>query len=188
MHKLAIDRQWTLFLDRDGVINRRIPDGYINEISDFEFLPKVLPTLAQLSKLFEYIIVVTNQQGIGKGILTEKQLTHIHQFMMQKVVEAGGCIDSVYYCGDLAGQNNNCRKPSPTLAYRAKQDYPGIDFNKSVVVGDAISDVAFGQNLGMKTILIGERLGYPDPEQKYEPDFILPDLPSVSCILKLNGG
>jgi len=188
MHKLAIDRQWTLFLDRDGVINRRIPDGYINEIRDFEFLPKVLPTLAQLSKLFGYIIVVTNQQGIGKGILTEKQLTHIHQFMMQKVVEAGGCIDSVYYCGDLAGQNNNCRKPSPTLAYRAKQDYPGIDFNKSVVVGDAISDVAFGQNLGMKTILIGEQLGYPDPDQKYEPDFILPDLPSVSSILKLNHG
>lgn len=184
MNRLFIDHQWTLFLDRDGVINRRIPEVYISEIDEFEFLPGVLSSLAQYSKIFSHIIVVTNQQGVGKGIITTEQLTRIHNHMLREVAEAGGCIDSVYYCGDLAGQNNNCRKPSPILARRAQEDYPDIVYSKSIVVGDAISDVAFGQNLGMKTVLVGEQLGYPDAHHKYEPDYILPDLAAVEAVLK----
>ena len=184
MNRLIIDHQWTLFLDRDGVINRRIPDVYISDIDEFEFLPNVLDALARFSKIFAHLIVVTNQQGVGKGVITPEQLIHIHNHMLRNIAEAGGCIDAVYYCGDLAGQNNNCRKPSPILARRAQLDYPDIDFGKSVIVGDAISDVAFGQNLGMKTVLVGEHLGYPDDHRQYEPDFVLPDLPAVEKILK----
>lgn len=184
MNRLTINHQWTLFLDRDGVINRRIPEVYISEIDDFEFLPDVLVSLAHYSKIFSHIIVVTNQQGVGKGIITTEQLSRIHNHMLHMVADAGGCIDSVYFCGDLARQNNNCRKPSPILAHRAQKDYPDIDFGKSIIVGDAISDVAFGQNLGMKTVLVGEQLGYPDDHHQYEPDYILPDLPTLESVLK----
>lgn len=184
MKKLTINNDWTLFLDRDGVINRRIPGEYISRIPDFEFLPNVLDSLAELSKIFDHVIIVTNQQGIGKGILTPEQLEEVHQYMCTRIVKAGGCIDGVYYCGDLAGQSNNCRKPSPILAWRAQSDYPDIDFNTSIMVGDSVSDVAFGQNLGMKTILVGEQLGYPDPEGRWEPDFVLEDLGSLNKIME----
>ncbi len=189
MHKsLTIDPVWTLFLDRDGVLNRRLPDLYVTSVEEFEFLPGVLDSLAVLSKMFAHIIVVTNQQGIAKGLLTSQQLDTVHQYMEQKIVEAGGCIDAVYYCGELAFLPYNCRKPSPVMAYKALEDYPDIDFTKSLMVGDAISDVAFGQSLGMKTALIGEKLGYPDPEEKFIPDYLLHDLSSVLSILNLQPG
>lgn len=187
MSKLKIDRCWTLFLDRDGVINRRIPGAYINTIDDFQILPGVLDAISSLSKMFNHVIVVTNQQGIRLGLLTPGQLEAVHNHLLSEVSRAGGCIDSIYYCGDLARQPGNCRKPSPAMAMRAKSDYHDIDFSKSIMVGDSISDVAFGQNLGMKTILVGEQLGYPDPQGRWRPDFILEDLRNVLSIVTSHG-
>ena len=183
MNKLVINHTWTLFLDRDGVINRRIPGTYINSIDDFEFLPGVLKAVADFSKMFKHLIIVTNQQGIGKGILTTDELESVHDYMLSEISKSGGCIDDVYYCGDLARQSGNCRKPSPVMAMRARADHHDIDFSNSLMVGDSISDVAFGQNLGMKTILVGEQLGYPDPDGRWEPNFILEDLKDVTTLI-----
>lgn len=183
MNNLVIDKDWTLFLDRDGVINRRIPDTYISNLEDFEFLPGVLEMVADLSKMFRHLIIVTNQQGIGRGLMTAEELEIVHDHMLSEITQAGGCIDGVYYCGDLARQSGNCRKPSPIMAYRAQKDFHDIIFTKSIMVGDTIADVGFGQNLGMKTVLVGEQLGYPDPGSRMEPDFILKDLVGVKNIL-----
>ena len=185
MNRLSIDNNWTLFLDRDGVINRRIPDTYIVDPVHFEFLPGVLDIIADFSKKFRHLIVVTNQQGIGKGLMDEEQLEKLHDHMLSKITLAGGCIDGVYYCGDLAVHAGNCRKPSPVMAYRARQDFHDIDFTKSIMVGDTIADVGFGHDLGMKTILVGEQLGYPDPEERWEPDYILSDLPELKRLLAI---
>lgn len=176
MNKITIDPTWTLFLDRDGVINRRLPDAYVSAPEDLEFLPGVLDILADLSKIFLHLIVVTNQQGIGRGLMTTEQLDVVHDHMLSIVTRAGGCIDGIYYCGDLARQSGNCRKPSPVMAYRAQKDFHDIIFTKSIMIGDTIADIGFGQNLGMKTILVGEQLGFPDPGSGVEPDFILKDL------------
>lgn len=183
MNKIFINHDWTLFLDRDGVINRRIPDTYIIDPKDFEFLPGVLDALAYFSKRFCHLVIVTNQQGIGKGLMSTEELEKVHNYMLSEIVKAGGCIDGVYYCEDLANQSGNCRKPSPVMAYRAQEDFHDIVFEKSIMVGDTIADVGFGQNLGMKTVLVGEQLGYPDPKSGKAPDFILRDLAEVKGVI-----
>ncbi len=151
-----IDKSWTLFLDRDGVINKRIYGGYVQHPDTFEFLPGVLESLAFFSRIFGRIIVVTNQQGIGKGIMDEIQLEAVHRKMLTDVEYAGGKIDAVFYCPDLASKPDNCRKPSPFLALEAQKQFPEIDFHKSIMVGDAESDMVFGRQAGMFTVLVGE--------------------------------
>ena len=151
-----IDKSWTLFLDRDGVINRRLPGDYVKSWEEFEFLPGVKESLAKLSGIFGRIIIVTNQQGIGKGLMTEEGLKEIHQKMITEVEAAGGRIDAVYHCPGLAKDNPPCRKPNPGMGLQAQQDFPEIVFNKSVMVGDSPSDMEFGTSLGMNCLYVGE--------------------------------
>ena len=144
----------TLFLDRDGVINFRPPAAYVTQWSEFHFLAGVLEALALLAPLAARILIVTNQQGIGKGLMTEAGLRVLHDSMLQEIDAAGGRIDGVYHCPDLAAKPNNCRKPSPDLALRAQRDFPDIDFADSLMVGDSLSDLQFGRQLGMQVALI----------------------------------
>ena len=109
---LHIDGSWTLFLDRDGVINRRIIDGYVRSVRDFEILPGVLEAISRLSVIFGRIIIVTNQQGIGKGLMTEEELSSIHRFLTDKITGAGGRIDAIYHAPNLAQENSVMRKPA----------------------------------------------------------------------------
>jgi len=148
-----IDNSYCLFLDRDGVINKRIVGGYITKWDDFEFLPHVKESIGILSKYFRRIIVVTNQQGIGKKLMTEAQLDVIHTNLRNEIIEADGVIDAIYYCPELKSSVPNCRKPAGFMAKRAKNDFPEIDFNKSIMIGDTDSDIMFGRMLGMKTVL-----------------------------------
>lgn len=149
-----IDKTWTLFLDRDGVINKRILGGYIKSSEDFEFLPGVLNSLAFFTLIFNRIIIITNQQGVGKGIMTEAELIDLHTFMVTEVSKNNGGIDKIYYCTDLVNSFNSCRKPSIKMANKASKDFPEIDFSKSIMVGDSASDIEFGQNAGMKTVFV----------------------------------
>jgi len=151
---MKIDQSWTLFLDRDGVINQRIPDDYVRTIQQFIFLKGSVAAIAQLNNLFGLTVVVTNQQGIGKGLMTQKAVDTVHAYMKAEVEKAGGCIEKIYTCPALAKDNAICRKPNPGLALQAKEDFPLIDFNRSVMVGDSISDMEFGIDLGMKTVFI----------------------------------
>ncbi len=146
---------WTLFLDRDGVINRRLPGDYVKIWPQFEFLPGVLPAIAAFSPLFKHIIVVTNQQGIGKRLMDEAQLADIHRRLKETVAAAGGRIDAIYFCPHLSADNCTCRKPNPGMALQAQVDFPDIDFTKSVMAGDTASDIQFGLNLDMTTACIG---------------------------------
>lgn len=150
----GVDASWTLFLDRDGVINRRNWSGYIEQVSEFEFLPGVEEAIAFLSHKFQRIIVVTNQQGIGKGIMTERNLLDIHRYMIECVERQGGKIDACYFASELKSAHPFLRKPAPGMALQAQKDFPEIDFSKSIMVGDTDSDIQFGMNLGMKTIRI----------------------------------
>lgn len=147
---------WTLFLDRDGVLNERIPGGYVTRVRDFVWLEDTLEALKILSTHFQYIIVVTNQQGIGKGLMTEEKLHQIHAHMFQQVQECGGRIDKVYYCAGLAGVLPDCRKPAPVMAFQAQADFPDIDFSRSIMVGDTPSDMEFARNAGMQGVRIME--------------------------------
>jgi histidinol-phosphate phosphatase family protein len=149
-----IDDNWTLFLDRDGVINKRPPGDYIKTWKDFEFLPGVKEAMKIFAEKFSRIIIITNQQGIGKGIMTAEDLEHIHLKLKEVIAENGGRIDAVYFCPDLATSPDNCRKPNTYMAEQAKKDFPEIDFSKSIMAGDTLSDMEFGRNAGMRTVFI----------------------------------
>jgi D-glycero-D-manno-heptose 1,7-bisphosphate phosphatase len=153
---------WTLFLDRDGVINERIPNGYVLSRGQFVLLPGVTEALTALTTLFHRIIIVTNQQGIGKGLMTEEDLEDIHRYMQEQIHDAGGRIDAVYYCPSLEGTIPSCRKPAIDMGMAARRRFPEISFRRSVMVGDAPSDMLFGKRLGMKLVFVDNR----DPSQQ----------------------
>lgn len=154
MLDLKVDSSWTLFLDRDGVINQRNFEGYITSVNDFIFLPHAIEGLKLLSQQFSKIFVVTNQQGVAKQIMTEQTLNEIHQHMIDTLKNEGVSIDKVYFATNIRGAENDRRKPNNAMALEAKRDFPTIDFKRSVMVGDTASDLKFGMNLGMKTVLI----------------------------------
>lgn len=152
--KNIITNKKFLFLDRDGVINERIWDGYITKWEDFRFIEGVKNALVHFSEYFDRIIVITNQQGIGKEMMTDKDAEDIHRNMKKAISEEGGKIDAVYYCGDLKTLENNCRKPGIKMAQLAKLDFPEINFEESLMIGDTKSDMDFAKNAGMPGILI----------------------------------
>jgi histidinol-phosphate phosphatase family protein len=149
-----IDQSWSLFLDRDGVINQRNFEGYITNINEFLFTPSFLNSIPILSNIFGNIIIVTNQQGIGKGIMTEQDLQEIHNYMLDKIKKEGGRVDDIFFAHNLKNAKNDRRKPLPTMGLEAKIKNPKINFSKSIMIGDTNSDMFFGKNLGMKTILM----------------------------------
>lgn len=155
---LAFDKSWTLFLDRDGVINRRLVDDYVKSVDEFELLPELPEMIAVCSHVFGRIVVVSNQQGIGKGLMNVETLEEIHRFMKEKIKQAGGRIDAVYYCPYLKQQKSILRKPNIGMGLLAKKDFPEIRFKKSLMVGDSMSDMEFGKKLKMTTVFISAHL------------------------------
>lgn len=156
LKELKIDNSWTLFLDRDGVINRRIIGGYVLTIEEFETRPKVLESISFFNKIFGRTVVVTNQQCIGKKLLTESKLKNIHSYFQNQLNKKGGHIDRFYFAPNLREENHPLRKPGIGMALKAKEDFPEIEFKKSIIVGDSPSDMEFGKNAGMTTVFIGK--------------------------------
>jgi histidinol-phosphate phosphatase family protein len=154
LKKFHPDRSWNLFLDRDGVINTHLVDEYVTKPSDFEFIEGAPESIAEISKIFNRIVVVSNQQGIGKGLMSEDDLGKIHDKMLLGLKEKGGRIDKIYFCPDLKESKSFYRKPSIGMALLAKKDFPDIEFRRSVMVGDSVSDMLFGKRLKMTTVFI----------------------------------
>ena len=144
----------TLFLDRDGVINVKIENKYIVNFSDFEFLPGVLLAIKTLSSIFNRIIIITNQQGIGKKIMTDQDLFFLHKKMLFEIEKYGGKIDGIYYCPHLASLNCECRKPKSGMILKAIADFPDIDRKFSYLIGDSESDIEAGKKEGLKTVKV----------------------------------
>ena len=148
-----IDSGWTLFLDRDGVLNVEKEDSYIFHYGEFQFYEGVREALRHCAAVFGRIVVVTNQRGVGKGLMTAEDLQDIHDKMVAEIVLAGGRIDGIYYADSLDNAHP-LRKPQPGMAHAAKNDLPGIDLSRSVMVGNNISDMEFGRNAGMYTVFL----------------------------------
>ncbi len=164
----AIDKSWTLFLDRDGVINERIPGRYISSIEELKLTAGCRQAIASFNFLFGKIVVVTNQAGIGKGIMTTEQLTVVHKHISVELSKYYGKVHKFYHCPELADSNSTCRKPATGMGLQAKEDFPEIDFDKSIMVGDSLSDMEFGKALGMKCILIEGKKEEKDLLKDYE--------------------
>ncbi len=172
---IGIDKKWTLFLDRDGVINKRIVDDYIKKWEQFEFLPDVFTALRHFSDIFGKIFIVSNQQGIGKGLMTEKDLMEIHNKMLEQIKNNGARIDKIYFCPFKKEANSIFRKPNIGMALQAKKDFPQINFEKSIIVGDSVTDMQFGKNMKMVNVFISSDVGTIRKNQQII-DFVFKDL------------
>jgi D-glycero-D-manno-heptose 1,7-bisphosphate phosphatase len=161
------------FLDRDGVINQNAPNGgYTTCWEDFHFLPGVAEAIALLNRANYLVIVVTNQRGVAKGLLTIATLEEIHNKMTAQLAAAGARIDAIYYCPHGSDQPCACRKPAPGMLLDAAKAHH-IDLPNSWMIGDSVSDIEAGRQAGCKTILISST-----PESS-EPT-IAADLPAYS--------
>ncbi len=148
-----IDKEWTLFLDRDGVINHEKQNDYIHTWSEFKFYEGVLEAMAIFSKKFKHIVVVTNQRGIGKGITKEEDVIYLHKKMEEEIEDNGGRIDAIYYCKDI-DSSSLCRKPNIGMGMQAVKDISTIDLTKALMIGNTLSDMKFGKNMGITTLFL----------------------------------
>jgi histidinol-phosphate phosphatase family protein len=151
---VQVNSSWTLFLDRDGVINERDFGGYILNYEDFRFKKGVLESAKELFGKFGRVIVVTNQQCVSKGLISLDSLTDLHQKMKLDFQKVGARIDQVYAAIEGKDEAPFMRKPNSKMAELAQKDFPEIDFSKSIMVGDTDGDLKFGKRLDMKTVLI----------------------------------
>lgn len=168
----AIDKNWTIFLDRDGVINEDKIGSYIFNPNEFIFMKGAPELFAKLSGLFQRIVVVTNQRGVGKGLMTEKDLSDIHHKMNEAITNAGGRIDGIYYATSLDNKDF-LRKPNPGMAFKARIDFPDIDLSRSILVGNKLSDMQMGRNAGMYTVFVATtnpETAFPHPDIDFRFD------------------
>ena len=149
MHKLD-----TLFLDRDGVINMKLNGRYVRNFEEFEFIPGAELAIANLSKVFKRILIVTNQQGVGKGIMSTEDLNLLHQNMLQQLKAAGGFIEKIYYCPHLTVENCICRKPNTGMIEQAIIDFPDLEHENSYLLGDSETDIVAGDKMGLITVKV----------------------------------
>ncbi|MCL4110510.1 UNVERIFIED_CONTAM: hypothetical protein GTU68_047759, partial [Idotea baltica] len=177
-----ITNKWTLFLDRDGTINKLLVDDYVKTWDEFRFIDGALDAISVFNKIFDLTLIATNQQGIGKKIMTEDELRKIHVKMLDEITLNGGYIDEIYYCPGLAADQPECRKPEIGMAIQAVKDFPEINLSKSIMVGDTLTDMQFGKNAGMKTILITDKKTL-SPEIEPFVNYCVSDLATLANLL-----
>ncbi len=177
-----VDKSWSLFLDRDGVINKEILGRYVLDWTEFQFLDGVPEAITELGNIFGKVFIVSNQRGVGKGLMTEETLADIHKEMQNVISQKGGRVDKIYYCTDV-NNNSYCRKPNPGMAVRACCDNPSVSLGRSIMVGNKPSDMRFGRSAGMVTVFVtttNSDQPFPHPDI----DLIFPTLPDFVKALK----
>lgn len=141
----------TLLLDRDGVINRLRPGDYVKSWSEFEFMPGIKDAMAVFSGKFENIFIVTNQRGVGRGLMSENDLLEIHGKMLSEITNHGGRIDGIYYC-TATGMNDPMRKPNTGMFSLLQKEHPEVKKERTLMIGDSQSDMEFAKNCGISGI------------------------------------
>jgi len=144
----------TLFLDRDGVINRRIMNGYVSSLSELELLEGAIESMAALSQAGFRLAVVTNQRGISLGLYDMDTLKGIHAFISDRVSDHGGRLEEFYVCPHGRDEGCSCRKPRPGLLDQANEIAP-VAWEHSILVGDSDTDLQAGSERGLHLIKIG---------------------------------
>lgn len=146
-----------LFIDRDGVINCRRPEDYVLNWSQFIFIPGIREALKQLSTLGLPMIVISNQAGVGKGLLKPDALEEITFELRRTLLTEGISIAAAYFCPHRRDENCVCRKPKPGLLYKAADDF-NVDISRSIFIGDSDTDVQAARAVGCQPVLFGSGL------------------------------
>ena len=178
------DMVYTVFLDRDGVINQD-SDAYVKDPSEFEFIPKSPEAIALLTQNSFRVIVITNQSMIGRNLASKETLDAIFEKMKTGIEKAGGRITDIFYCPHMDEDRCACRKPKPGLIFQAQKKYR-IDLSRSFMVGDSTKDILCARNAGCaKAILVKTGNGQAalaDPvNRRQAPDYVADDLYDAAC-------
>jgi len=151
------EEERVVFLDRDGVINKKPEYGdYVKTWQEFEFLPGAVEAIKLLKDRGYKIFIVSNQAGIGRGLMTEQNLKEIHDNMIKEIEKQGASIDGIYYCFHEMSENCDCRKPKPGLLIKAAEEN-NIDLARVIFIGDDEKDEQAGQAAGCQTILLNNK-------------------------------
>jgi D-glycero-D-manno-heptose 1,7-bisphosphate phosphatase len=142
-----------VFLDRDGVINQYLPEDYVKTPEELVILPGVCEAIAQLNKAQVPVFLISNQQGVGKGIMTQADLDSVQAKLDAELKEHGAHLDGVYYCTCLAGPNCKCRKPAPTMLSQACIEHD-LDLRRSVFIGDTEGDAKAAKSAGVGMFIL----------------------------------
>jgi D-glycero-D-manno-heptose 1,7-bisphosphate phosphatase len=169
-----------VFLDRDGVINRKVPDTYITKASEFHFLPGVGEALSIFKRLGFLLVLITNQRGIARGLMTGEDLDAVHDYMQRELGKDYVALDAIYHCPHEEFEYCNCRKPEPGMILAASADL-NIDLDASYMVGDSLCDIGAGQGAGVQTVCIGS-------ERQGDADMVFPNLLAFARFLLAQGG
>jgi histidinol-phosphate phosphatase family protein len=181
-----------VFLDRDGTIIEEV--GYLKDPSQVKLIPGAAEAIARLNRRGIVVVVVTNQSGVGRGLVTESAVGQVHAELARQLEAAeggggvgggggGGRWDAIYYCPHLPDDGCDCRKPGPGMFRRAAAEH-GLDLGRSFVVGDKASDVRAGTLLGCRTVLVLTGYGVQEAERVREsglaPDHVAADLDAAT--------
>ena len=152
MEHSEVSRKPCVFLDRDGTIALEVP--YCASVEEFRFLPRAADAVAMLNRHGFLVVVVTNQSGIARGLFNEKELQHVHDFMLRALADQGAKIDAVYHCPHHPDDHCACRKPAPGMLVRASREL-AIALEDSYLIGDSMSDMEAAQSVGCTGVLVG---------------------------------
>lgn len=168
-----------LFLDRDGVINRRLPGEYVRTPAEFELLDDIVPILELAQRNNYHCIVISNQQGVGKGLMSWADLNHVTEYMQTLLQKKGlRALDAIYYCTDLDGTGSKHRKPEPGMILEAIAEHR-LSPEECWFIGDSITDAQAGQAAGVHTALVGDF-------QATAADMVAQTLPELLVSLRRN--
>ncbi len=169
-----------VFFDRDGIVNYRIVGEYINSKEHFHFIPDFFYVFSKLKELGYLVILVSNQKGVGKGLMTQEELYQVNEFMIQELIDrTGSKFDDVFYCVDVAEETSPRLKPNPGMLLEAIEKW-NIDPLCSWIVGDSSKDILAGKRAGIKTILVG----ISDEKESVEPDYFVNNLFEILQLIK----
>ncbi len=170
----------SVFLDRDGVISEQ--SAFVNRPEELVLVDGAVEAIARLNRARLPVVVITNQGGIAMGYLTEQDLDVIHERLKQLLAEGGAHVDGIYYCPhhtqatvSAYSVDCSCRKPNIGMLEQARDEL-GIDLRKSVLVGDATTDILAGIRAGCATILVETGFGGKNGKAEATPDHVVADL------------
>jgi D-glycero-D-manno-heptose 1,7-bisphosphate phosphatase len=167
-------------LDRDGTLN--IEKHYLSDPSQLELLPGVIDGLKLLQRHGFGIVIMTNQSGIGRGIVDVQGVERIHSRLRELLLGAGVSIDGIYYCPHAPDENCVCRKPKPAMLYRAAAEL-GFAPDDAFVVGDKLSDIEMGRAVRATTMLVLTGYGNQLAQAVEQPDFVAKDLAEAAAVI-----
>ncbi len=177
-----------VFLDRDGVLNTHLPGDYVKSAETLVVLPGVAQAVRRLNDAGLPVAVISNQQGVGKGVMTIEDLQQVEQRIIETLdAEAGAYISRFYYCTDLKEANSPRRKPEPGMLWEAADDF-GLNITETVFAGDTPTDIAAGHAAGVAATLLllsGSTKSYAPGDFALEPNYVFTDLQNaVNWILE----